>query len=165
MTIYNREDYKTVLPQLEKLIKSNAETLEQLQLVTDELKVSLAQLQEDINSLTIPTKTSDLTNDSGFLIGSDFVTEQHEADTSLSVSSGAYVTKTYTLTKSGYYPIAIAGWRVSNGTGSGGTYALMWTMHLDTASDDTAEIRAGVRAVGGAVSGCTLTVDILWRKL
>ena len=89
----------------------------------------------------------------------------HAVTTTLSINEGTLNNTTYTITKAGYYPLAVAGWRVDNGSGSGGSYALASSMRLSEASNGTAKVNGIFRAVGGNVNNCTLNVDILWQKV
>ena len=89
---------------------------------------------------------------------------EHALTTALSVSSGSSSNANYTAEKSGYYPLGVVGWRVANGSGSGGSYALPFGIRVASASDGSASVNVGIRAVAGAVSNCTLYVSILWQR-
>jgi len=94
----------------------------------------------------------------------DLVLEEHTLSTSLSINSGSQSNTDYTATKSGYVPIGVVGWRITNGSGSGGSYGLAFGVSLVGTSLGSATVRIGIRAVSGNVSGCTLYASILWRK-
>lgn len=46
MTIYNREDYKTALPQLEKMVKELAERVEKLEEENAKLNERVKELED-----------------------------------------------------------------------------------------------------------------------
>lgn len=106
---------------------------------------TIEQMQQDITEL----KTS-------------LVATNHTLASSLSISSGAQTNTTYTVTKNGYYPLGVVGWRLS---GTGSSYGLAYAMHLESPANNSCTIRAGLRASGGAVSGATLEATVLWRKI
>lgn len=102
---------------------------------------------------------------SGGGASASLVTQEHTLTTSLSVSSGTQLNTTYSASKSGgYKPLGIVGWRINNGSGSGGSYALPFGIFIESSSTGSATIRAGIRAVAGNVNNCTLAVFILWVK-
>lgn len=92
-----------------------------------------------------------------------FVRTEHELTTNLTIANGNLNNSNYTVSKSGYTPVGIVGWRVANGSGSGGSYALPFGMSITSASSGSATIIAGIRAVG-AVTKCTLYATVLWIK-
>lgn len=64
------------------------------------------------------------------------VAVEHTIVTNMSVSSGSSNNTTKSVTKAGYYPLGVIGWRLANGSGSGGTnrgYA--WTTDSTTSYD------------------------------
>lgn len=89
----------------------------------------------------------------------------HTLSTSVSVASGSSMYTNYTVTKSGYIPVGVLGWRLSNGSGSGGSYGLAFTIFLSSATSGSGTVTAGLRAVSGSVNTCTLTATVLWKKL
>lgn len=95
----------------------------------------------------------------------NIVSFEHTLTTSLSCNSGAQSTNTYTVTKSGYYPLGVVGWYCANGSGSGGSYCLLHALRITSASSGSATLSVGVRAVGGNVTNCTFHAYILWRKI
>lgn len=94
-----------------------------------------------------------------------FVMQEHTVSTSVTVNSGASANLNYTVSKSGYYPLGIVGWRLANGNGSGGSYGLPFGLRLTSASNGSAGVYIGLRAADGKVNSCTLYVTILWRKV
>lgn len=96
---------------------------------------------------------------------SEFVTEEVAVTTSLSIAQNASDNSNYTINKAGYMPLAFAGWRLANGSGSGGSYGIPFGITMISASAGTATVRAGLRAFGGAVTNCTLYISILWKKI
>ena len=92
------------------------------------------------------------------------VAVEHTIVTNMSVSSGSSNNTTKSVTKAGYYPLGVIGWRLVNGSGSGGSYGLPHALRISSASVGSATVAYGFRAVGGNVSNCTLYVTILWQK-
>ena len=92
-----------------------------------------------------------------------FVRTEHALTTNLTIANGNISNSNYTVSKSGYTPVGVVGWRVANGSGSGGSHALPFGMSITSASSGSATINAGIRAVG-AVTSCTLYVTVLWIK-
>lgn len=120
------------------------------------------------NSVYLRSKTGisfEGSTSSNININDLYVKTTHTVTTSLSASSGSYKSGTKTFSKANYLPVAMVGWHVSNGSGSGGTYALPYTLYLSAASAGSATLSYGFRAVGGAVTNCTLEVDILWKRI
>lgn len=110
----------------------------------------------------IPLTASDI----GGIGKNELVVQEHTLTTSLTVSSGTQLNTTYSASKSGRYkPLGIMGWKMANGSGNGGSYALPFGIFIESSSTGLATIRAGIRAVGGNVNNCTLSVYILWMKL
>lgn len=94
-----------------------------------------------------------------------FVTETHAYKTNnLSITSGSSLNGTLSITKSGYVPVAISGWRGSNGTGSGGSRINPYALYLSASAVGSGTITIGLSAIGGAVTNCSFTVDVLWIK-
>ena len=92
-----------------------------------------------------------------------FKCTEHTLTTSLTLAKDAISNASYTVNKSGYTPIGVVGWRVIDGSGSGGSYAIPFGVTMTAASSGSATINAGIRAVG-AVTNCTLYASILWVK-
>lgn len=95
-----------------------------------------------------------------------FVLETHAYKTNnLSITSGSSLNGTLDITKSGYVPVAISGWRSSNGdNGSGGSRINPFTLRLSASSVGSGTVQIGLSAIGGAVTKCSFTVDVLWIK-
>ena len=93
-----------------------------------------------------------------------FVTEEHLLTDSLTLANGGTSNANYTVTKAGYFPVAFCGWRLANGSGSGGSYGVPFGIALYSASEGEAVIRAGIRALGN-VTNCSLYANIMWMKL
>lgn len=94
----------------------------------------------------------------------DILSSEHLVNSSLTIESGASSYNNYTIRKDGYYPLAITGIRLLNGSGSGGSYGLPSTFSITNATNGSATVNVITRAVGGKVNGCSLYVSILWRK-
>lgn len=92
-----------------------------------------------------------------------FVLTEHVLTTSLTITSGNPSSNTYNISKNGYIPVAIAGYRVSNGSGSGGSFALPYGLTLTASAVGSGTVQTMFRAVG-AVNNCTLRVTVLWIK-
>lgn len=99
----------------------------------------------------------------GIAFNNLFVVTEHDLTTSLTVSNGSTSNATYTVTKTGYTPVGVVGWRTINGSGSGGSYAVCFGATMSSASSGSASINVGIRAVG-AVNNCTLRASVLWIK-
>lgn len=96
-----------------------------------------------------------------------FVIETHAYKTNnLSITSGSSLNGTLSITKSGYVPVAISGWRGSNGTsgGGGGSRINPYALYLSASAVGSGTITIGLSAIGGAVTNCSFTVDVLWIK-
>ena len=94
----------------------------------------------------------------------DIVATEHKIKGGLTVNSGSQVSDSATVTKANYYPLGIVGHRTSNGSGSGGSYAMAHALHVSSASIGSATVSYGIRAVGGNVSNCDLYATILWKR-
>lgn len=92
-----------------------------------------------------------------------FVHTEHTLTTSLTIANGSPAASTYNISKAGYIPVAIAGYRVSNGSGSGGSFALPYGLTLTASAVGSGTVQTMFRAVG-AVNNCTLRVTVLWIK-
>lgn len=92
-----------------------------------------------------------------------FVRTEHTVTTNLTIANGNINNSTYTVTKAGYTPVGVVGWRTINGSGSGGSYAVCFGATLSAASSGSGSVNIGLRAVG-AVTKCTLLVTVLWIK-
>lgn len=99
----------------------------------------------------------------GTLFKNLFVRTEHTLTTNLTITSGNNNTSDYTVSKSGYTPVGIVGWRVVNGDGSGCSYAIPFRMYIASASSGSATIHAGIRAFS-TVNSCTLYATVLWIK-
>lgn len=94
------------------------------------------------------------------------VEEFHLVDDALTISADTSTSaKAYTVTKAGYYPLGVMGWRIVNGSGSGGLYCIPRGGSLSSHSVGSATISTGFRAVGGAVNNCTVYFSVLWMKV
>lgn len=92
-----------------------------------------------------------------------FVSTEHTLTSNLTITNGNTSNSTYTVTKAGYTPVGVVGWRTINGSGSGGSYALCFGATLSSASSGSGTVNLGIRAVG-AVTKCTLLATVLWIK-
>jgi len=93
------------------------------------------------------------------------IAEKHTLTTTLTASNGATVYGTYTVSKSGFYPVGVVGWEVANGSGSGGSGAVPTNLSITNQSEGSADIHLGVRAAGTNVSNCTFSVTVLWLAI
>lgn len=95
-----------------------------------------------------------------------FVNETHTyKSNSLTIQSGYAQNDTLTITKAGYRPVAISGWRGSNGdNGSGGSHINPFTLRLSASSVGSGTVQIGISAVNGAITNCSFWVDVLWIK-
>ena len=93
------------------------------------------------------------------------VPEMHTLTTTLNATPTTPSSVDYTVTKAGYYPIGVIGWRAANGNGSGSSYARPFAMYAHTLANGSAKIRAGIGAGGGNVTNCTLYVWVLWSQI
>ena len=93
------------------------------------------------------------------------VPQMHTLTTSLNATPTTPSNADYTVTKEGYYPIGVIGWRAANGNGSGSSYARPFAMYAHTLANGSAKIRAGIGAGGGNVTNCTLYVWVLWSQI
>lgn len=96
-----------------------------------------------------------------------FVIETHAYKTNnLTITSGSSLNETTTITKAGYKPIGVVGWRGWNGTagGSGGSHINPYAVYLSSSSVGSGTLLTGISAVGGAISKCSFTVDVLWVR-
>lgn len=95
-----------------------------------------------------------------------FVLETHTyKSNNLSITSGSSSNDTFNITKAGYIPVAISGWRGSNGdNGSGGSHINPFTLRLSTSSVGSGTVQIGISAVNGAITNCSFWVDVLWIK-
>lgn len=111
----------------------------------------------DASTTTNATDIATLQDSTMYSVSSDTAT--------VTVSSGSYKSGTIDVTLAGYYPIGIVGFGVANGSGSGGTFGVPWKMILTARANGSCTIGWGLRAVDGNVNSCTLTVEVLWRKV
>ena len=93
------------------------------------------------------------------------IAEKHTLTTTLTASNGTTVYGTYTVSKSGFYPVGVVGWEVANGSGSGGSGAVPTNLSITNQSEGSADIHLGVRAAGANVSNCTFSVTVLWLAI
>ena len=93
------------------------------------------------------------------------IAEKHTLTTTLTASNGNTVYGTYTVSKSGFYPVGVVGWEVANGSGSGGSGAVPTNLSITNQSEGSADIHLGVRAAGTNVNNCTFSVTVLWLAI
>jgi phage minor structural protein len=93
------------------------------------------------------------------------IAQKHTLTTTLTASNGTTVYGTYTVSKSGFYPVGVVGWEVANGSGSGGSGAVPTNLSITNQSEGSADIHVGVRAAGTNVSNCTFSVTVLWLAI
>lgn len=85
-------------------------------------------------------------------------------DFATTVASGAQESWNKVITKSGYYPLGVAGFGTWNDTGSGSSYARIWGCRLSARSLGSTTLTYAVRADGGKVNNCKFRASILWAK-
>lgn len=102
----------------------------------------------------------------GTLFSNLFVNETHTyKSNSLTIQGGYAQNGTLTVTKAGYRPVAISGWRGSNGdNGSGGSHINPFTLRLSASSAGSGTVQIGISAVNGDITNCSFWVDVLWIK-
>lgn len=91
--------------------------------------------------------------------------QKHTLTTTLTASNGTTTYGTYTVSKSGFYPVGVVGWEVANGSGSGGSGAVPTNLSITNQSEGSADIHVGIRAAGTNVSNCTFSVTVLWLAI
>jgi hypothetical protein len=91
--------------------------------------------------------------------------QKHTLTTTLTASNGNTVYGTYTVSKSGFYPVGVVGWEVANGSGSGGSGAVTTNLSITNQSEGSADIHVGIRAAGTNVNNCTFSVTVLWLAI
>lgn len=106
-----------------------------------ELSVSLSEalgISENLEKTpTIPTKTSELTNDSGYLINSDFIKEDVLLADNITISGQTYGNGNASVSKTGYTPLGIVGMHLQNAS-TGGQNNTTCAMHSWYLSGSTA---------------------------
>ena len=110
----------------------------------------------EIDIPEVPTKTSQLTNDSGFITGlkiSNYSITYHTILGSTNITPNGSKTGTVNVTNPGYYPIGIVGWD-SSGTG----------FYMSAASLGAASIYYNASNPHPNTITCYLTIRILWAK-
>ena len=81
---------------------------------------------------------------------------------SVSVSAGSYKDVTQIYTKSGYYPIGIAGWSL---TGSGATVSYLTRCYLSSKSNGSCTLTARIHTDHTQTASVNLVVSILWAQI
>ena len=81
---------------------------------------------------------------------------------SLSVPASDYGGTTITVTKSGYYPLAIAGFNI---TGSGASGTPVIKAIIASRAEGTCDVTIGARNVTTTARSLTATVNVLWQKI
>lgn len=141
MTIYNREDYKTALPQIEKKIETNI--------------AELSSAKEELTNLY--KKIYDVIGDIIPIVLDALVVEEHSFNYSSIPSGGDSGVQSVTFSKEGYYPIGVVGFR------TGESDALPTRYKLSARDNGECTFEYFLRAVA-SVSASTGYVDILWIK-
>lgn len=129
------------------------------------LSVSLAQalgINDSLDKkLEIPTKTSDLANDSGYLDSADFITEDVLLADDVTLSGQTYANGNQSVSKTGYKPIGIVGMHLQNAT-NGGQNNTTCAVHSFYLSGSTAYWI--VRGTSTATAKIKVTGTILYVK-
>lgn len=120
--------------------------------------LSPAVLNAVVNSLAQAVATT---------IAQDLLEEEfHLVDDALTIAADtSTAARSYTVTKAGYYPLGVMGWRVVNGSGTGGVYVVPRGGSLSSRSVGSATLSTSFRTVGGAANNCSLYFSILWMKV
>ena len=125
--------------------------------ITDKISNTYsARIIEELTDVKVPTKTSELTNDSGFLTGlkfSSLVPVNHTILSPVNINPSNSKSGTVNLTKAGYYPIGISGWESTE-----------TTFHISAASLGKASIYYYAYNPHPNTVTCKLNVRILWAK-
>lgn len=135
MTIYNREDYKTVLPQIEKRMRNNTEDLSNVKEDINTLQGRIADLPTTLDSMVVERYTHAYSAMSG--------------DSNLSWDE--------TVTKDGYYPIGVVGFR------SAKAQLVVDMAMIDSVTSGSCRIRMDARALHSTSAG-TAEIYVLWIK-
>lgn len=129
------------------------------------LSVSLAQalgINDSLDKkLEIPTKTSDLANDSGYLDSADFITEDVLLADDVTLSGQTYANGNQSVSKTGYKSIGIVGMHLQNAT-NGGQNNTTCAVHSFYLSGSTAYWI--VRGTSTATAKIKVTGTILYVK-
>ena len=135
MTIYNREDYRTVLPQLEKRMRNNTEDLSNAKEDINTLQGRIAELPTTLDSMVVERYT-------------------HEYST---IASGSNLSWDETVTKDGYYPIGVVGFR------SARAQLVVDMATIDSVTSGSCRVRMNARALSNT-SASTAEIHVLWIK-
>lgn len=114
-------------------------------------------IEDNVPDVEVPTKTSQLINDSGFITGlkiSSIVITNHAILGATNLMPNNSKTGTVNATKSGYYPIGIAGWEASG----------IDPFYISSASLGTASIYYKATNPHPNQITCYLNVRIIWAK-
>lgn len=130
MAIYNREDFMTALPQIEseiasfraqmkKELKELDDKIEQFSSGVADVKVNGTSVVTDsVAVITVPTKVSQLTNDSGFITG------YTETDPTVPSWAKASSKPSYNFSEIGSKPTTIGGYGITDAKIANGTITL-----------------------------------------
>ena len=139
------------------------------------VKTEYDVLQERFTSLELGTLSTSLAEALGISVGNSrsgdiklqniIIAQKHTLTTALTISNGTTTYGTYTVSKSGFYPVGVVGWEVANGSGSGGSGAVPTNLSITNQSEGSADIHLGVRAAGTNVNNCTFSVTVLWLAI
>ena len=130
-----------------------------------DIPTKTSQLENDsgfVTSSAIPTKTSQLTNDSGFVTSSSatFVTQTHSL-TASGLSPGQGWNRTTTLTKAGYVPLTTAS-LLYGPSEDGFEYAFI---RFTARASGTCTVEWYCKnAYNGSKPSVTVKLDIIWIK-
>ena len=131
---------------------------------------SADEVDDKLSKVKVPTKTSELTNDSNFVKTddidnkteyTDFVIETHSMTVS-GLSANNSKEDDTTITKEGYYPLSIAS--VSyNHNQAGFTFT---PQRITSRGNGTGTLKFYARnEANGATGNCTAYCDVLWVKI
>ena len=92
-----------------------------------------------------------------------FALVEHTLETNVTLNSGAYSEKNYTVTKAGYYPLGIVGYRVYYVSGQT-SYQNVYQCYISSASVGSATVRFSFANTHTAQAKSNIYVRILWAK-
>ena len=123
-------------------------------------------IEDNVPDIEVPTKTSQLINDSGFITSalkySDFVVQAHSVHANY-ISAGQSNTFSATITNAGYYPLAIAAPASYSHTNAGFTVN---PLRITYRGNGTGTIQYWARNdANGSTNWTNAYIDVLWVKM
>lgn len=139
MTIYNREDPRTALPQLEKELNKQI----------DDVRESIDERIDNIAKNLLPTNL--------------FAVTIHDSST-MTTASETNVTNSINGTKAGYYPLGVIGFHYTYTSGST-AHINMYSMYIYSRSNGSFSLTFSARNRYSASTVWSLRVYVLWAKI